>query len=48
MLFRSLYGNRLWDDVEAGSFALSGWVEGSVEESIDQCGLSEAGFTYNC
>jgi hypothetical protein len=41
-----LDGDGLWDDVEAGAFALTGRIEGGVEESVDQGGLSEAGFTY--
>jgi hypothetical protein len=42
-----LDGDGLWDDVEAGAFALTGRVERGVEESVDQGGLSEAGFAYN-
>lgn len=36
-----LNGNSLGENVETGSLALLGWVEGSVEQSVDKGRLSE-------
>ena len=33
-----------WDDVEAGSLALLGWIQRGIEESIDKSGFSKTGF----
>lgn len=41
-----LDGDGLGNDVEAGSLALLGGIKGSVEESVNESGLSKTRFTY--
>ena len=41
----ALYADRLRCEVQGRLLALFRWVEGGVKESVDEGGLSEAGFT---
>ena len=42
-----LYRYGLWDDVEAGSLTLPRWVEGRVEEGVDESRFAKSRLTDN-
>lgn len=39
-----LDGDGFRNDVEVRVFVFFGWVEGGVEESVDECGFVKVGF----